>query len=277
MKLFITGLNGFIARHLKAHLEAKGHSVGGTSRSGPLIWRLGDPVDPAWFQGVDVVLHAAHDFARGAMEANVKGTLALEEAASRAGVARQILLSSLSARPDAAAEYGRSKLAEEEHFRKRGHTIVRPGTVLGKGGLFGKMAGMVERWPILPLLDGGRGPMTVIGIGDLCRAFEEVLRRPAGGEFNLYYAERPTLGELLRLLRSILGRKCLFMPFPALLLLVPLTLLRWMRIPTPVDVDNLKGYLKSLEPHHATNLYAVLERPQSMEEALREAYGPPTR
>lgn len=268
MKIFITGLNGFIARHLAEWLGARGHEVTGTSRSGRGIrWYMGGPVDPAWFAGVDAVIHAAHDFAPGAMKANVAGTRAMEAAA---GARRQILISSLSARPDAASEYGRTKLAQEEAFRRR--TIVRPGTVLGRGGLFGKMAAMMEKLPVLPLLDGGRARITVIGVHDLCRAVEEILRRP-DGEFNLYYPEAPTLGELLGRLRGILGRKTLFVPLPAALLVLPLALLRALQVRTPVDLDNLKGYMKSLAPAHKSTLTEVLSRPKSVEEALREAYG----
>jgi len=272
MNVFITGLNGFIARHLGAWLADRGHSVRGTSRAAAgraFAWRLTDPPDPAMLEGMDVVIHAAHDFTPGAMKANVEGTIALERAAVGR---RQILVSSLSARPDAVSEYGRTKLAQEAHFLARGHTVIRPGTVLGRGGLFGKMAGMMEKLPVLPLLDGGRARMTVIGVHDLCRAVEEILRRPAG-EFNLYYEEKPTLGELLGRLREILGRKTIFVPVPAALLLLPLSLLRALQVRTPVDVDNLKGYMKSLEPVHASTLLRVLPRPASTREALAEAYG----
>ena len=121
MNVFITGLNGFIARHLAAWLSDRGYVVTGTSRSGSerfhaMAWRLGDPIESGALAGVDAVIHAAHDFTPGAMDTNVKGTLAMERAAAAAGVRRQILVSSLSARPDAVSEYGRTKLAQEEHF-----------------------------------------------------------------------------------------------------------------------------------------------------------------
>src|SRR5262245_18175416 len=103
-----------------------------------MVWQMGDPIPVTALDGVDVVIHTAHDFTPSAINTNVKGTLAMEGAAAIAGVERQILISSLSARPDAISEYGRSKLMQEEHFIRNNHTIVRPGTVLGIGGLFGK-------------------------------------------------------------------------------------------------------------------------------------------
>src|SRR5215468_7113845 len=192
--------------HLATWLAARGCVVTGTSRSGSeqfhaIAWQLGDPVDSTALDGVDVVIHVAHDFQPGAMNTNIKGTLAMERAAAAAGVQRQILVSSLSARPDAVSEYGRTKLAEEEHFIRNNHTIVRPGTVLGRGGLFGKIAGVMERLPVIPLLDGGRARMTVIGVHDLCCALEAILQIHDPKQFNLYYEDMPTLGEVLRQLR----------------------------------------------------------------------------
>ena len=146
MNIFITGLNRFIARRLSLWLSDRGHSITGTSRSSndrfpSIAWRLGDEIDRSVFANIDVIIHAAHDFTPGAKNTNVSGTIALEQAASASGVPRQIFISSLSTRPDAVSEYGQTKLAEEKYFLSRGHTVVRPGTVLG--GLFGKLAGMM--------------------------------------------------------------------------------------------------------------------------------------
>ena len=278
MNVFITGLNGFIARHLAAWLSERGYVVTGTSRSSSerfhaMVWRLGDPIESSALAGVDAVIHAAHDFAPGAMNTNIKGTLAMERAAAAAGVRRQILVSSLSARPDAVSEYGRTKLAQEEHFIRNSHTIVRPGTVLGKGGLFGKIAGMMKSLPVLPLLDGGRARMTIIGVHDLCRALEVILQIQEAKQYNLYYEEMPTFDELLRQLGTILNRKVLFVPVPAVLLLLPLSVLRYLGIRVPLDVDNLKGYIANLAPHHPTNLSSVLPQPSTLQCALAKAWG----
>src|ERR1043166_5897593 len=93
VKIFITGLNGFIAGRLATHLSASGHDVTGSSRapsrvSGARIWALGEPVGDEMLHGVDVLIHCAHDFTRGAGHATVDGTLALANAARRAGVRR---------------------------------------------------------------------------------------------------------------------------------------------------------------------------------------------
>ena len=275
MKIFITGLNGFIAGRLATHLSASGHDVTGSSRapsrvSGARIWALGEPVGDEMLHGVDVLIHCAHDFTRGAGHATVDGTLALANAARRAGVRRQIFVSSLSAREDARSEYGRTKYAIERALFERGETIVRPGTVIGAGGLFGKMANMIRTKSVLPLVDGGKAEMTVIGISDFCKAMEAIVRRVGPREYNLYYPEKPTMKALLVRLREKLGSSTLFMPTPAWMLLAPLTILRWLHVRTPIDVENLRGYMKNKEQIHESNLSVVLEKTSAIDEALSE-------
>jgi nucleoside-diphosphate-sugar epimerase len=275
MKIFITGLNGFIAARLADHLSAAGHRVTGSSRTssglpGARVWSLGDPPDESMFKKVDVLIHCAHDFASGAMHRNIDGTLALANAARQAGVGRQIFVSSLSALADATSEYGRAKYETERVLLDRGDTVVRPGTVIGKGGLFGKMAAMIREKSILPLVDGGKAEMTVIGIIDLCRAIEAILGRAEPREYNLFYPDRPAMKDLVVRLRDRLGRKTVLVPVPGWMLLAPLMILRWLHIKTPVDVDNLKGYMKSREAVHASNLALVVGKPSTVDEALTE-------
>jgi nucleoside-diphosphate-sugar epimerase len=118
MRVFITGLNGFVSARLADRLAAAGHKVTGSSRTssslpGARVWSLGDPPDESMFKKIDVLIHCAHDFARGAKHRNIDGTLALANAARRAGVGRQIFVSSLSARGDARSDYGRAKYQTE--------------------------------------------------------------------------------------------------------------------------------------------------------------------
>jgi nucleoside-diphosphate-sugar epimerase len=276
MKVFITGLNGFIASHSAAWLARQGHTVEGTSHSGggkfrSVAWSLGDPVDPGALAGVDLLIHAAHDFRPGAMNANIKGTLDMERAAA-GRVKRQILVSSLSALSEATSDYGVAKRTQEEHFLRQGHTIIRPGTVLGQGGLFGKIAGTVQRFPIVPLLDGGKATMTVIGVYDLCRALDQILRIQEPGQYNLYYEKMPTLASVVRTLAKTLQRRVVFVPVPSILLLLPLSALKALRIRTPIDVDNLKGYIASRAPDYKSDLRGVLPQRTSWESAIQEAW-----
>ncbi len=131
MKVFITGIHGFIAGHLSIFLRDQGYQVCGSTsrRSEPpdrqstpekiYYHKLGEGFEGSMFAGMDVVIHCAHDFQKGALRRNIEGTLALAEAAKHQQVSKQIFVSSLSARPDAQTEYGKTKYAIEQVFQKK--------------------------------------------------------------------------------------------------------------------------------------------------------------
>ena len=282
MNIFITGIKGFIAGHFSLFLQDQGISVSGsTSRTGVQTGlrmveekifhhRFGEPVDEAMFKGVDAVIHFAHDFQKGALRKNVEGTIALAEAADKQGVNRQIFISSLSSRSDAQSEYGKAKFEIERYFKRAKGIIVRPGTVLGEGGIFGKMVQMVKSFPVVPLLDGGVSKMYVIGVDDLCRSLYQVIKVPGNNtEYNLYYPEKVTLKEILLTVRRLSGRHTLFISVPAAFLILPLSVMAALRIKLPVDIENLRGFIKSQTMIYNSDLPRVLDRPMSLEDILK--------
>jgi nucleoside-diphosphate-sugar epimerase len=281
MKVFITGINGFIASHLSVYCRDQGYQVwGSTSRKleppdrqsppGKIYYhKLGEGFEGSMFAGMDVVVHCAHDFQKGALRRNIEGTLALAEAAKNHRVSKQIFVSSLSARPDAQTEYGKTKCAIEQYFKKNNFIIVRPGTVLGSGGIFAGMVGMMRRFPVIPLLDGGNSQMYTIGIDDLCRSFYHIMKATIiTGEYNLYYPQRVTLKEILIALRSQLKRKIIFIPVPSKLLIFPLSFLDRIGIKLPVDIDNLRGFMKSQAMPYPSDLQKVIDTYLPMKDLL---------
>jgi nucleoside-diphosphate-sugar epimerase len=156
-RIAVTGASGFIGSHLMDRLLADGHTVVALlrpeSRSTELEPRgatvvRGDVTDPAVVERTvadcDVVFHLARAKAHGALpirvvdSVNVGGARTVTEVASRVGVARLVLASSISVygarprmqpltedaplRPDSA--YGRSKVrAEQETCSRAGSTL----------------------------------------------------------------------------------------------------------------------------------------------------------
>jgi nucleoside-diphosphate-sugar epimerase len=268
MNIFITGINGFIGRHLAAaFVEGADVVCGstGTERRPSLAGvtavhtlPFGARFDHAIFRDVDVLIHCAHDFQPGHGARVVEGTRAIADAARAQGTRAQVFISSLSARADAASEYGATKWQLECYFREMGGVIVRPGTVLGDGGIFGRIVRLVKTFPIVPLLDGGHATMYLIGIHDLCRATRAVLQEPAAGEHNFYYPEQVTLRELMTITCEVLHRRPLLVPLPAGLLVRPFDILKRLGIRLPIDSENLKGFLQSQAMPWRSTLPAVL-------------------
>jgi NADH dehydrogenase len=275
MRVFISGIRGFLGRHLARHLSECGYQVAGTTTrieqvdAGERIfpWRFGSDVSQDWLRGTDIVIHCAHDFA-GSLDSNLSGTRALVTAARAARVPRQIFISSLSARADAESQYGRTKFTIEQRLAGADLLIVRPGTIIGGGGLFGRMCDMLARFPVLPLVGAGQNSMYLIGVSDLSRAIERILRREPPATFNLYYAQTPSLKQVLQQVKRLTNRRTLLVPVPPPLIAAALTAADWLRIRLPMDRDNLRGFMKSQRQIYETHLPAILEQPQTVEQAL---------
>jgi uncharacterized protein YbjT (DUF2867 family) len=142
----LTGGTGFVGKATLAALEGAGFAVRALARTvpkdgGAAEWVRGDLADSTALaklvQGAEAVIHVAGlttatDFAQFEA-ANVAGTLAVIEAATKAGVPRFVCVSSLSAREPQLSAYGASKERAERLVMASGldWTIVRPPGVYG--------------------------------------------------------------------------------------------------------------------------------------------------
>jgi nucleoside-diphosphate-sugar epimerase len=188
----VTGGSGLVGRELVALLLERGHRVQAWQRTPAAAsherlvskrFALGQALVPELereLSGVDAVVHAAWDlepFSWADIErVNVHGSIALFEAARRAGVSKLLFVSSVSAYDGCKSLYGRSKLAVEGAVRGLGGVSVRPGVVHGDpgAGVYGRL------WHssggrIVPLVDGGRQKLLLVHKRDLAAVIERVL------------------------------------------------------------------------------------------------------
>lgn len=261
MKVLVTGATGFIGSEAASTLLAAGHEVRVLARrdwTGPphvplrqrFFGRLPLDIPAGCLEGADAVVHCAavsdpHE--RRSRAVNALGTLVLARAAREAGVRTLVFLSSQSARPDAASAYGKSKHeAERELLALEGLDVIvlRPGLVCGRGGLFGRMVGLVRGLPVVPVLTGGALVQPIL-VDDLVRAIVRCLEEPrglAGGIYSLGDPEGTTLRGLLGLIaREVApgGKRLLAVPTAPLALAVRAA--EALRIPLPVNSANLAG------------------------------------
>ena len=251
----VTGASGYIGGRIAAALIASGNSVRRLVRtpSGPddVAFRLGDPVDLNILRDVDSVIHAAHDFrAFGAEEqrrVNVDGSRLLFDAARAAGVRRIVAVSSISAFPGCCSDYGRAKLQLEDLAAKAGGVSVRPGLVYGDGpgGMFGTLSRLC-RLPVLPLPDGGGQPLLLAHADDVCAALTGALDwdpAVAGGPVTLAHPEPVSFADILRAIAACAGRRPLFVPIPAALMLGGLGAAEAVGLRLPARRDSLFSLL----------------------------------
>ncbi len=178
MILAVTGGTGFVGGTLIGRAGAAGHHVRALTRR-PQAARQGvewiegalDRPDALarLVEGADAVIHvagvtSAPDKA-GFVAGNVDGTRAIVEAASRAGVARFVHVSSLAAREPGLSMYGESKEAAEQIVAASSldWVMVRPAIIYGPGELLDLFRMAVRGFVLLP----PHGRASIIGVDDL--------------------------------------------------------------------------------------------------------------
>jgi nucleoside-diphosphate-sugar epimerase len=238
MKVLLTGANGFVGSHILDRLRAQGVAVAlllrATSNTRFIEAHLPRvQVHYGSLSDRDSIRRAARDATHvihcagktkvlcpGELtEANRLGTRNLVEGACApgTGVRRLLHVSSLAAShpatPDAPAReddpqapislYGRSKLEGEIEVREHcacEFTILRPPAVYGPRDADFLTAFRAVRHHVIPLVRGGRQPLSLIYAEDLAEAAVQCLTSPAaaGRTYNVASPEVATAGEVLR-------------------------------------------------------------------------------
>lgn len=254
MKVFITGINGFIGSQIARHLHANGMKIYGSSRAARVKKDLERVITDCYhlalnrefdvhvFKGMGAVVHCAHAQKGDNLRAtNTEGTKKWFNAARDMGVNTQVFITTYSARPESKSEYGQIKYGLENFFIRQNQPVIRPGLVLGRGGLFGRMARAVKSYPAVPLIDGGRCPVPIISIQALCQVVGKVLESPTPRVYQAFQQEMVSLRQLLQEVKRQSGARCLFLNIPSFLPLTLLKTLEALHIPFPINSDRITG------------------------------------
>lgn len=236
MRVGVTGATGFIGTHVVHSLTFAGHQLT-TFPRGAAGLELGAPIEPDLFTGLEVVVHAAAYLpasyddpaeARRCLELNGLGTLALLEAAHRAGVRRVILLSgnlyrSSSEPADEASPldpsaravfYLASKAYAEtvaQWYRATARlevVILRASSVYGAGLHRGMLATFTRRLlrgePIV-VQNGGTYRVDLVDVADVAHAVVATLGAVADGPLNIGAGVATSSRELAQVLVELTG------------------------------------------------------------------------
>lgn len=255
MTVLLTGGSGFLGSHIAEQLSRAGRPVRALVRRSSNTRELealpgvelvqGSVDDPASLEravhGVTHVIHAA-----GVVKArspadfhfvNAGGTVNLLEAVRKHApdLERFVLVSSLAAvgpsadgapvacdcKPSPVTDYGRSKLGAERAVLAAKDdvpiTIVRPPTIYGPRDREVLTLFKAARYGVLPVMGSTERGMSVVFGPDCAAACVSALdaRTPSGNAYFVEDGRTRTLGELARVLETVLGTRAWFrLPIP---------------------------------------------------------------
>ncbi len=255
--IIITGANGFIGSHLVSHFSRRGWRVIALVHHMPktftrdvlyVNYELEKGPDEGIFKGTDYLVHAAyvkqHDHP-DSFRINTEGTTKLLEEARKFELKRIVFLSSLSARSDAESAYGRQKYQLQQLFNKKNELVVRPGLVIGNGGIFKGIYQYIEKKTFIPMVDGGHQPMHTIGVADLALAIDKALDLELSGTITVAEAEPVEMKTLYKEVAMTAGKNPTFIPLPYPIAMFLLSLMKLLGMKMTVGKENLKGLKKS--------------------------------
>ena len=281
MNIFITGVNGFIGSHLAKYLHAKGNKISGGSvetgvRPGliPVLFGysrlfLNREFDPGIFKDIDVLIHCAYSYERKNIKStNIEGTKKWFYAGRDMGVKRHIFLTSYSAKPGSKSDYGYIKYELEGFFLQEKQLVVRPGLVLGNGGIFRKMSQVLKRFPVIPLIDGGSYDVPIISVEAVCRAIEKILSNPGPVQYQLFQENLVSMKHLLQEMKRQSDVRCFFLPIPSFFPLLFLKTLETLRIPFPIKSGSIIALKENQELAHTSSLEQLGIRDKPLSEIL---------
>ncbi|MFT4035480.1 MAG: NAD-dependent epimerase/dehydratase family protein [Patulibacter sp.] len=192
MRILVTGISGYVGRHLADTLAAQHHDVRGLARDPRRVAAPypvcavdladGDGLDEA-LDAIEVAYYLVHSMEGTVDYANAERQAAerFAQAAVRAGVRRIVYMSVLAPLGEHASGHVRSRLAVEQALAATGVEVVvlRASIVIGADSRsFRFLLHLVERLPLLPLPPWRNNRTVPIDERDLLRQLVEAADAP---------------------------------------------------------------------------------------------------
>ena len=252
----ITGANGFIGSHLALRLRSLGYQIIECKRD-PINdedrpYQLGNPISIKKDENPDWIIHLAYSDqdSNQLIDKNINfiGARTLINQARELG-AKFMYVSSMSAHADAESSYGQVKWAIESLLDSSTDVIVRPGFVIGDGGIFLRLSNQLKKLPMIPLFYSSRLPIQPVCVSDLSTAIYQILEKDLRGVFNIALPKSIEIKNFYRKILERTGQKKFFFVVPGWMAEIIFGMIDWMPFKIPFSKENLHGlkHLKHFE------------------------------
>jgi NADH dehydrogenase len=265
-RVLVTGGTGFIGAALVPRLVQAGYTPRLLARRPPspappppIEVMVGDVTDVDMLRvaltDTTAVIHMAAATSAGRLDpavayrVNVGAASALVEACRKKGT-RLIVLSTQHVYLPAPGLYGRTKRMADRIFLESGLplTILRPSLVYGPGsrGVFVRLATLVRKLPIIPVIGPGQWRLRPLFLDDLVEVILAVLARPdlAGRTYDVGGPDLVTYDEFLSAICTAIGRQCRTVHLPLEVSFALAWILERILPTPPLTTDNVRGAIR---------------------------------
>lgn len=261
-KIFITGANGFIGKHVVDYLSKKNeyeiytlirpNSLPRFLLRGNVHVCFGDMRDEkslleAIPNGSYIINLAANPYhPKLSYSVNVVGTGNLLLAAKKKNVSKIVHVSSQATKIKVKGVYAKTKLESDELVQKSEipFVILKPSLVVGtdEKGLFSKIAKLLKLLPIVPVFGDGQINVYPVLVEDFARVIEAVVNDEtvSSETFDIGASKPVTYNELYAFIMKQVGIVRPFLHIPVWLGLSIAKLLSFLQNP-PLYADNILG------------------------------------
>ena len=234
MRIFITGATGFLGGHLLEKLSPERKTVVclvRTESSGQSLIKKGfrvargDLTDICSLKkatkGIDIAIHLAAEIDASDSSCyetvNTGGTLNLIKVCRENKVKKIIFISSIQAKYDTV--YGISKNKAEEIIIDSGmdYVILRPALIYGEGDNknLTKLAALIKRFPVIPLIGTGRYLRQPVYVGDVVNAISRVIQtNKKNAIYSIGGPDQIRFRDILKKISVTLNVRRIFIPVP---------------------------------------------------------------
>ncbi|CAN5402738.1 NAD(P)-dependent oxidoreductase [soil metagenome] len=278
----ITGASGFLGKILTEHFSGIGWDVIALVRessryvsSKNISYReydLSKPPDSDILNGSTYLVHAAYIKKDAehpkAATVNIKAAKELLRLSRQQNIIKNVFISSMSAHSDAMSSYGQQKVAIEKLFNSSRDISLRPGLIIGNGGIVKDMSSFMKTKHAVPLIGGGRQPVQIVSVHDMAVAVERALQSNLSGVLTIANQKVYSYKDFYTQLAEHLGVTVFFIPVPFFVMSLILNLADLLHIKTVVGSDNLLGLRKLRSTDTLGDLVKLSLNPSPLKQAL---------